>query len=409
MTKNVKRFSVFGSPVDMGALAQIETCMDDQRAVAGALMADHHLGYSMPIGGVVAYENAVSPSGVGFDIACGNKAVLTNLVASDVIADTEALLRQVQREVAFGVGRKNDAPIDHDLFDDDAWVELERLLPGIKTLAAAQLGTVGSGNHYVDLLVDEQGRVWIANHFGSRGFGHKTAGAFLNLAVGKEPLARVAEREAPTVFGLDTELGSLYLAAMKLAGRYAYAGRDYVVEQVARILGAEITWEIHNHHNYAWEEDGLIVVRKGATPLTDAQAFIGGSMGDLSVIVRGTGTDIGAVASAPHGAGRAMSRTKAAGKFKKVPVERTNPDGTKYTKKIRVRDKTTAAINWDVERERLLSEGVTVLGAGADEAPGAYKNLADVLSHHPNIEVVHRLMPFGVVMAGDDTFDPYKD
>ena len=402
--------AVFGDPVDARALSQIENCMRDDRVVAGALMADHHLGYSMPIGGVVAYRGAISPSGVGFDIACGNKAVLTDIVPGFGFKyDLARTMRDVQKRIAFGIGRKNADPIDHELFDDPLWIEIAKLIPGLQEKARAQLGTVGSGNHYVDLLTDEQGRLWVANHFGSRGFGHTIATAFLNLAAGREATERAKDEETPAVLDLGTPTGDFYLEAMKLAGRYAYAGRDYVIDQVLRILGTHAEEEIHNHHNFAWEEDGLIVVRKGATPLTSAPAFIGGSMGDVSVIVRGTGEDIGALSSAPHGAGRVMSRTQAAGKWMKQRVTRTAPDGTTYEKKIRVRNKATAAIDWDAVRADLTERGIVVLGAGADEAPGVYKGLDAVLAHHPNIEVLHRLAPLGVVMAGEDEFDPYKD
>jgi tRNA-splicing ligase RtcB len=402
--------SIFGEPIDQRALQQIENCLRDDRAVAGALMADHHLGYSMPIGGVVAYRDAISPSGVGFDIACGNKAARTELeVDFGIKYDLGRLMGDIRKQIAFGIGRSNAEPIDHDLFDDPLWSEIDKLVPGLQEKARAQLGTVGSGNHYVDLLVDEDGRLWAANHFGSRGFGHTVATTFLNLAAGRAPTERAKDEETPAVLDLGTETGDLYMEAMKLAGRYAYAGRDYVMDQVLRILGTKTTFEVHNHHNFAWEEDGLIVVRKGATPLTEDPAFIGGSMGDVSVIVRGTGEDIGALASAPHGAGRVMSRTQAAGKWMKQRVTRTAPDGTTYEKKIRVRNKATAAIDWDAVRADLDERGIVVLGAGADEAPGVYKSLEAVLSHHPNIEVLHRLEPLGVVMAGEDEFDPYKD
>lgn len=417
-----KPLRIFGDPVDEGALRQIENCLRDERAVAAALMADHHLGYSMPIGGVVAYEDAISPSGVGFDIACGNKAVRTNLLAADV-GETKPLLREIQKRVAFGVGRSNQTPVDHPLFDDPVWSELEPLSPGLREKAQAQLGTVGSGNHYVDLLVDAQGRLWVANHFGSRGLGHTIATGFLNLGKGAGFGERLVESEEPTVLDVHSEAGTLYVVAMRLAGEYAYAGRDYVIDQVLELLGAEAVESVHNHHNFAWLEDGRWVVRKGATPLTREPAFIGGSMGDASVIVRGTGDEIGALASAPHGAGRQLSRTAAAGKLRKMwacsdrdcgfqqralggepPPEHPHP-----LRKVKTRDKSTAAIDWDTVRADLTSRGITVLGAGADEAPGAYKSLGDVLSHHRNLDVVEVLEPLGVVMAAPDEFDPYKD
>jgi tRNA-splicing ligase RtcB (3'-phosphate/5'-hydroxy nucleic acid ligase) len=403
------KLAIFGSPQDEKAVHQIQECLKDERAVAGALMADHHLGYSMPIGGVVVYEDAISPSGVGFDIACGNKAVRTDLSVGEIKEHVPGLLAEIQRRVEFGIGRRNQTPIDHELFDRPIWDELRTLAPDLREKAMAQLGTVGSGNHYVDLLVDEGGKVWVANHFGSRGLGHTVATGFMNLAKGAGFLDRLVESEEPTVLPMSSDLGQTYYEAMHLAGEYAYAGRDYVVEQVLDILGAKAEASVHNHHNFAWREDGRYVVRKGATPLTDQPAFIGGSMGDDSVIVKGSGRDIGALGSAPHGAGRVMSRTKAAGKFKKVAVERTAPDGSTFMKKIRVRDASTAAIDWKAVHADLAERGITVLGAGADEAPAAYKRLSDVIAAHQNCEVLHRLQPIGVVMAGEDTYDPYKD
>lgn len=433
-------YEIFGEP-DPGAVAQLERCMQDERALEGALMADHHLGYSMPIGGVIAYEGAISPSGVGYDIACGNKAVKTNL-ALEEIGEVEPIMREIQSKIEFGVGRKNPAPHDHDLFDDVTWPHLEVFSPGLKDKARAQLGTVGSGNHYVDLLVDDKGMLWVANHFGSRGLGHTIATGFLNLAANKKFSERGKDAEEPTVLEMWTEIGAFYISAMLLAGKYAYAGRDYVISQVLSILGAEATFEVHNHHNFAWYEGGRWVVRKGATPLTGNPAFIGGSMGDVSVIVRGrllsdefpgmyehltqNVEDIGAIGSAPHGAGRAMSRTKAAGKFKKFwacsnrdcNIKTQNVSGkgkpescecgNEKLRKMRARDD-SGAIDWPGTLAHLKGRGIVVLGAGADEAPGVYKDLETVIAAHPNIEILERLRPVGVVMAGEDTFDPYKD
>lgn len=433
--------AVFGDPVDEGALKQIQTVLADDRAVKGALMADHHLGYSMPIGGVVAYENAISPSGVGFDIACGNKCVRTDMAVED-LGEIKPWMRMIQKNISFGLGRSNEDPVDHSLFDDPLWAEIDTKGEPLKQKARAQLGTVGSGNHYVDLLTDDDGFLWIANHFGSRGFGHTVATMGLRWAYGLGPEDKKVERDEPAVLDLDSELGKLYLGAMGLAGEYAYAGRDYVIDQVLSLLGRpNVTLSVHNHHNFAWLENGLWVVRKGATPLTREAAFIGGSMGDISVIVKGKQNDddglewgqmdIGALGSAPHGAGRIMSRTAAAGKLRKMwvcpnrncndykPVRAVGnaapvdggrcPHCNQPLRKLRIRDTSDARIDWDKTRKELADAGITVLGSGADEAPGVYKDLSSVLALHTNIEVLHTLHPVGVVMAGSDTFDPYKD
>jgi len=407
----MSKLTIFGD-IEESAIAQIENVMKDERVVAGALCADAHLGYSLPIGGVVAYRNAISPSGVGFDIACGNKCVRMNIDVRDVRELVPDLMKEIQRTISFGLGRSNPDPVDHDLFDSTVWDELDTESgQPLKQKARAQLGTVGSGNHYVDLLYDDDSRLWIANHFGSRGFGHTVASGFLAIAAGKNFTDRVKETEDPAVLDIGTTAGDLYVEAMRLAGEYAYAGRDYVIEQVLGILGASSDFEVHNHHNFAWEEGGLWMVRKGATPLYPlTPAFIGGSMGDISVIVQGTGKDIGALGSAPHGAGRVMSRTKAAGKFRKFTEMRKREDGTEYEFKVRRRDPATAAIDWRVVKSELYSEkGITVLGSGADEAPGVYKDLSKVLSYHSNIEILHTLYPIGVVMAGEDIQDPYRD
>jgi tRNA-splicing ligase RtcB len=438
-----KLTAVIGVPVDAKALAQINAVLADERAVKGALMADHHLGYSMPIGGVVAYQDAISPSGVGFDIACGNKAVRTNVLLSE-LGELKPLMRQIQKEVAFGIGRRSETRVEHDLFDSPVWGELGAPGQELREKAMAQLGTVGSGNHYVDILADDEGHVWIANHFGSRGMGHTIATWFLAVAQGGAIGDRVPEREEAAVLDIGTAGGDLYVEAMHLAGEYAYAGRDYVIGQVLALLGnPKVTFEVHNHHNFAWNEDGLWVVRKGATPLTSDPAFIGGSMGDVSVIVKGrtledgSGVtlavhDIGALGSAPHGAGRVMSRTQAAGKLRKlwycpnqnctfvplhVPGNAMTPYpknhcpecGIPLRKSRRMRDASTGVVDWKAVRADLTKRGIVVLGSGADEAPGVYKDLMTVIGQHSNIEVLHTLYPQGVVMAGSDIFDPYKD
>lgn len=243
---------------DDNTIEQIHTVASHERAVATALMADGHLGWGMPIGGVVAYDNAVSPEGVGFDIACGNKAVRTNLSAEDV--EIAPMMDRIFDEVAFGVGQASNRFKDHEVFDRDEWS-----IPEAKQLmdtARNQLGSVGSGNHYVDLLVDVSGRLWVGVHFGSRGLGHKIASGFMKDGAMMKPVS---------VIGLETPKGSDYWALMELAGAYAYAGRDCVVNQVLGILGATSDYEVHNHHNYAWKEthEGLgevVVVRKTPMP-----------------------------------------------------------------------------------------------------------------------------------------------
>ncbi|MDP9350923.1 MAG: RtcB family protein, partial [Chloroflexota bacterium] len=167
-----------------GTLAQIQRCASDDQVGAAALMADGHLGYSMPIGGVVAYHEAISPSGVGYDIACGLKGARTNIRAADLKPRLSPLMDEIASKVVFGVGRTSGKNVDHLLFDDPTWRDIPQV-GKLKHLAQEQLGTVGSGNHFVDILEDENGWIWVSVHFGSRGLGHRTATGFLNLAAGR--------------------------------------------------------------------------------------------------------------------------------------------------------------------------------------------------------------------------------
>src|ERR1044072_6040557 len=283
------RLKTFG-PVDERALKQLENCA--REAEAAVLCADHHPGYSQPIGGAVAYEHYISPSGVGYDIACGNKGVLTDVMAQDV--EGSKVMDEIARQIGFGVGRPNPEPIEHPVLEKIFKAEF-RSQRNMYQLAASQLGTVGSGNHYVDLFADELGRMWIGVHFGSRGFGHKTATGFLNLAAGRRFDDRGHEGgmdAEPTLLDTRTQLGQDSIEAMLLAGDYAYAGRDTVVNKVLDILGAKSVQEIHNHHNFAWQEEHfgrkLWVIRKGCTPAFPGQkGFVGATMGDPSVILEG--------------------------------------------------------------------------------------------------------------------------
>ncbi|MFA5595484.1 MAG: RtcB family protein, partial [Trueperaceae bacterium] len=225
---------VFGQHDDQ-TLRQLEDVAS--RAVRVALMADGHLGYIMPIGGVAAYRRQVSVAGVGFDIACGNAAILTDLTLSSGL-DLEALADEIWASFAFGVGGENgapDAPTDHPLFRAEAWELVPREhRDALREKARRQLGTIGSGNHYIDVFADEQERLWVGVHFGSRGFGHSVASGFLALAEGLKWDARAPKVEA--LLSLDDELGWSYWELMNLAGKYAYAGREWVARKVVQIM-----------------------------------------------------------------------------------------------------------------------------------------------------------------------------
>lgn len=376
------------------ALAQMKEAMKYE-AVYGALMADHHIGYSVPVGGVIAYEGKICVNGVGFDIACGNKAVLCDCDAEALKANIYSTMNEVQKHISFGVGRKNKETVDHPLFSDNVWDELE-ILRSLKDKAAAQLGTVGSGNHYVDIFTDELNRVWIGVHFGSRGLGHSIATHFIKAAGGKDGV-----HAEPVVLDENSDLGVQYLRCMELAGRYAYAGRDWVCNRVATILRATIKEEIHNHHNFAWKErhfdKDMWVVRKGATPAFPGQkGFVGGSMGDISVILEGIESTESRTTlySTVHGAGRAMGRTQAKGKTNR----RT---GAKISDGL---------VSQSAHDEWIKRIGVEVRGGGLDESPYAYKRIEEVLdAHSKTIKILHTLLPIGVVMASPNEYDPWKD
>jgi tRNA-splicing ligase RtcB len=386
---------IFG-PHDDATIAQIKTCLTPEGRHA-VLCADGHKGYSMPIGGVVAYKGVVSPSGVGFDIACGNMACKTDAKLKDVLPLIDSVMDDVVSQISFGVGRVNNTPIDHELFDDEAW-KIDVVAP-LKQKAAAQLGTVGSGNHYVDVFADETDMIWVGVHFGSRGLGHGTATAFLHLAGGKDGMD-----VPPTLIDETSELGESYVRAMNLAGRYAYAGREYVARHVARnILKANITDEVHNHHNFAWREnhlgEDLWVVRKGATPAFPGQrGFVGGSMGDDAVIIEGVESEKSkeSLYSTVHGAGRIMSRTAARGRF-------VRDENSK-------KQRQPGLVRHDEMMKWVHDKGVCLRGSDLDEAPQAYRRLPEVLKEHEGtIKILHVLRPIGVAMSGKDIFDPYKD
>ncbi|RAP33719.1 RNA-splicing ligase RtcB [Candidatus Marinamargulisbacteria bacterium SCGC AG-410-N11] len=372
-----------------------------------ALMADGHLGYVMPIGGVAAYKHKISPAGVGFDIACGNMAIQLDEPFANI--NLHWLLDQIESKISFGIGQTNpNAPCDHPLFSNDLWSAFpsSQIKSKMKDLAQKQLGTVGSGNHYVDIFEDDSGLTWIGVHFGSRGLGHHIASGFLSLAqTGQwnQPFKQIE-----TLLDTTSDIGHRYLQCMTLAGQYAYAGREWVCQTIQDIIGAKRLYQVHNHHNYAWlenhEGDDYYVIRKGATPAFPGQeGFVGGSMGDDSVIIQGVDSTASqkALYSTIHGAGRVMSRTKAAGKSKWIK----NKNGVKRPKHI-----STGAISWDMLNQWLSKKNVLLRGGGLDEAPQAYRRLEDVLAfHHGTIKIKHHLYLKAVVMAGEHEFDPYKD
>jgi tRNA-splicing ligase RtcB (3'-phosphate/5'-hydroxy nucleic acid ligase) len=376
------------------AVSQMKEAMKYE-GVYCALMADSHIGYSVPVGGVIAYEGKICVNGVGFDIACGNKAVRLDCPAQVVKENIYRTMNEIQKHISFGVGRRNSEKIDHELFDDPAWDELD-LLRGLRDKARDQLGTVGSGNHYVDVFVDELDRIWVGVHFGSRGLGHSVATHFIKAGGGVDGV-----HAKPVVFDENSDLGAQYLKCMELAGRYAYAGRDWVCERVAKILRGNISDAVHNHHNFAWKErhfgKDLWVVRKGATPAFPGQkGFVGGSMGDVSVILEGIESpdSTQALNSTIHGAGREMGRTEAKGKTCRKTGEQL----------------TEGKIKKEQHDSYMYRFSPEVRGGDLDESPLAYKRIENVLkAHEGTVRILHTLTPIGVAMCPGGIYDPYKD
>jgi tRNA-splicing ligase RtcB len=393
--KFIDNIPVWGDP-QPNAVEQMKNAL--KSGGEGALMADHHLGYSVPVGGVIAYSDKVSPSGVGFDIACGNKAVLTDAKLSDIRRDIKPIMDDIFRSISFGVGRVNNEKVDHELFESSVW-KLESVADQ-KQKAEAQLGTVGSGNHYVDIFHDEQERIWIGVHFGSRGLGHHIASHYIKAGGGKDGID-----VAPVIMDVDSELGIEYLRAMGLAGKFAYAGRDWVCERVVRIIGANILDEVHNHHNFTWLENHgsnldpkmLWITRKGATPAFPRQrGFVGGTMFENAVILEGVETWTESKLSfhsTVHGAGRVLSRSQAAG-----------------SRKARRKGLGGGCVTPEMMKDWQNQAGVELRGGDVDESPHCYKRLNDVLLAHANtVKILNVLTPIGVAMAGRNEYDPYKD
>jgi tRNA-splicing ligase RtcB len=377
-------------------VAQMKAVMNYEKAPDYcALMADHHLGYSVPVGGVLAYEKSINVNGVGFDIACGNKAVLLDCDATEVKNNIYRTMNEIQKHISFGVGRTNNEKVEHSLFDDNVWNELE-ILRNLKDKAMLQLGTIGRGNHYVDIFTDELNRIWVGVHFGSRGLGHSICTHFIKAAGGKDGV-----HAEPVVLDENSDLGQQYIKCMELAGKYAYAGRDWVCRRVTCILRGNILDECHNHHNFAWRErhfdKDLWVIRKGATPAFPGQkGFVGGSMGDFSFILEGVSSisSSQALNSTIHGAGRLLGRTQAKGKT-------CRKTGKQLTEGL---------VKKEDHEMYMKTFRPEVRGGELDESPLAYKRIEEILkAHSSTVKVLHTLSPIGVCMADDRIFDPYRD
>ncbi|WP_027482735.1 RtcB family protein [Deinococcus pimensis] len=367
--------------IEEGARAQMDTAMRLPVSVAGALMPDAHFGYGLPIGGVLATDNAVIPYGVGVDIGCSMR--LSVLPIEGLSRDEEA--RLLRRNTRFGAGGSWERKVrpDHDVLDEDTWDEFP-LLRQLRDKAAEQIGTSGSGNHFVefgtftleqpDLGLEPGEYVALLSHSGSRGFGAQVAGHYTRVAQNLHPRL---DPDARKLAWLDMghEEGEAYWAAMELAGRYALANHEVIHDRISKALKVTPLVTVSNSHNLAWKQtlgDGreVIVHRKGATPAAQGQlGIIPGSMADPGFVVRGLG-NADALESASHGAGRQMGRKQAERQLDRAAV-------TKY----------------------LEERGVTLLGGGIDEAPMAYKRIEEVIARQQDlVEVVAKFTPRVVKM-----------
>ncbi len=372
----------WGEDLEPEAVQQMRNACALPVAVRGALMPDAHVGYGLPIGGVLATENAVIPYAVGVDIACRMKMTVLDLPASTLDTSPDRLAGAIERETRFGVGATFREKHRHDVLDED-WA-VTPLLRSLRDKAWAQLGTSGSGNHFVEFgsLVLERETLGLAagthlallSHSGSRGAGATIAGHYSKVARAAHP-ELPSELQHLAWLDLDTGDGQAYWLAMELMGKYAAANHACIHRAVARYLGAEMRLDLENHHNFAWKErhDGreVVVHRKGATPAGQGTlGIIPGSMASPTYLVRGRGSDA-SLHSAAHGAGRRMSRTAAKKSF-----------------------------TWDEVRPLLQARGVRLLSAGLDEVPGVYKDIDAVMAAQADlVEPIARFSPRIVKMA----------
>jgi len=380
-------YQVWGTGHEASALEQMKNACALPVAVAGALMPDAHVGYGLPIGGVLATDDAVIPYAVGVDIACRMKMTVLDLPITALDDQQERLTAAIAHETRFGIGAAFKTRRQHDVMDAD-W-KASPVTAGLKDKAWSQLGTSGSGNHFVefgsltvaDAAVGLPPGEYLAllSHSGSRGTGATIAQHFSKVA-------RQAHPELPQALShlawldLSSAAGLEYWLAMELMGEYAAANHALIHQHVARALGAEVRLDLENHHNYAWRErhvlpDGrereVIVHRKGATPAGEGTlGIIPGSMGTPGYIVRGKGSTA-SLHSASHGAGRRMSRTEAKKRF-----------------------------NWADAQRFLRERGVTLISAGLDEVPMAYKDIDEVMAAQRDlVEPLARFEPRLVKMA----------
>ncbi len=379
-------YRTWGTDIDAGAHDQMRQACSVPGVFGGALMPDAHIGYGLPIGGVLAVEGAVIPYAVGVDIACRMKlSVLADPVES-LDANRHRWRNSLERGTRFGVGCEHERPQYHPVMDRD-WA-MTRVTREKRDRAWKQLGTSGSGNHFVEfgelVLTADQPQLGLSagryiallSHSGSRGAGSAVCDTYSNVARQRLP-KQDAELGRLAWLDLSSEAGQEYWLAMNLMGEYAAANHDVIHRLVAEIAGTEIIAGVENHHNFAWREQHagreLIVHRKGATPAgPGVLGIIPGSMGSPAYVVAGKGNS-DSFHSASHGAGRRMSRTQAKSTF-----------------------------SFPAIRKQLADCGIEVLSAGADEVPGVYKDIDTVMSQQQDlVDTLAQFHPRIVKMCGD--------
>jgi len=383
-------YRTWGSDIDAASHSQMQQACAVPGVRGAALMPDAHVGYGLPIGGVLAVENAVIPYAVGVDIACRMKLSVLDTAPETLTSDGERWSKALQEGTRFGVGSVHEKPQNHDVMDRD-WT-VSRVTREHRDRAWRQLGTSGSGNHFVEFGIltisdDDSGGsnelglapgqyVALLSHSGSRGVGAAVCDTYSNIARMRLP-SRHAQCGRLAWLGLQTQEGQEYWQAMNLMGDYAAANHDVIHRLVSRLAGAEVIAGVENHHNFAWKEQHqgheLIVHRKGATPAgLGALGVIPGSMASPAYVVRGKGHPE-SFASASHGAGRRMSRTEGKRRF-----------------------------TWGTVQKELQAKGVVVLSAGSDEVPGVYKDIDEVMGQQRDlVDVLARFDPKVVKMCGD--------
>jgi len=376
----------WGEGLEPEAINQMGRACQLPVAVAGALMPDAHVGYGLPIGGVLATDNAVIPYAVGVDIACRMKLTVLDLPVRELDRHREQLIQAIETETRFGVGATFKQRREHEVLEAD-WT-VSPITKQNKERAWAQLGTSGSGNHFVEfgVFTNEQPveglaageYVALLSHSGSRGTGAAVCDHYSKLAMAQHnDLPK--EHKHLSWLALDSAEGQEYWAAMELMGRYASANHALIHAHIARHLRLEVLLSVENHHNFAWKErhviDGVerdvVVHRKGATPAgAGVLGVIPGSMASPGFLVRGKGDDA-SLKSASHGAGRVMSRTRALETFE-----------------------------WEKVNRVLKERGVKLISAGLDEVPGVYKDIHQVMAAQTDlVEVLGRFDPKLVKMA----------